>query len=118
MKLAGRVAVVTGGASGIGLAAARLFAAEGARVALVDRDEGALAAAADAIPGALPLAGDVGSETDVARHTAEVIARFGRWDVLLAAAGISTGKAVAEETLAGWESVLRTNLTGSFLWAR
>src|SRR5262245_8532406 len=118
MRLAGRVAVVTGGASGIGLAAARLFAAEGARVALVDRDADALAHAADTVPGMLPLDGDVGSEPDVARHAAAVLARFGRWDVLLAAAGVSTGKGVGDETLAGWEGVLRTNLTGSFLWAR
>jgi len=117
MRLKGRVAVVTGGASGIGLAAARLFAAEGAQVALVDRDEHALAAATT-LPGALALSGDVGDEAVVARHAAAVRERFGRWDVLLTAAGWSTGKPAGESTLAEWEGVLRTNLTGSFLWAR
>jgi NAD(P)-dependent dehydrogenase (short-subunit alcohol dehydrogenase family) len=68
--------------------------------------------------GALSLPGDVGAEDVVARHAAAVRERFGRWDVLLAAAGVSTGKSVAEETLESWDAVLRTNLTGTFLWAR
>jgi NAD(P)-dependent dehydrogenase (short-subunit alcohol dehydrogenase family) len=110
--------VVTGGASGIGLAAARLFAAEGAKLALVDRDTRALAEAAAEIPGALALAGDVGDEDAVAAHAAAILARFGRWDVLLTAAGWSTGKTVPDTSLSEWEGVLRTNLTGSFLWAR
>jgi NAD(P)-dependent dehydrogenase (short-subunit alcohol dehydrogenase family) len=118
MRLAGRVAVVTGGASGIGLAAARLFAAEGARVALVDRDADALARAAGEIAGALALPGDVGAEDVAARHAATVRDHFGRWDVLLTAAGVSTGKSVADSTLEEWDAVLRTNLTGTFLWAR
>jgi 2-keto-3-deoxy-L-fuconate dehydrogenase len=118
MKLAGRVAVITGGASGIGLAAARLFAAEGARIALVDRDAQALRLAAREIADALALEGDVGDETVVEAHAAEIHERLGRWDVLLAAAGWSTGKPVSESTLGEWEGVLRTNLTGSFLWAR
>ena len=118
MKLAGRVAVVTGGASGIGLAAARLFAAEGAHVALVDRDTDALARAVADVAGATALPGDVGDEAVVARHAAALRERFGRWDVLLAAAGVSTGKSVADSTLDEWNVVLRTNLTGTFLWAR
>lgn len=70
MRRAGRVAVVTGGASGIGLAAARLFAAEGARIALVDRDAPALRLAAGEISGALALEGDVGDESSVRAHAA------------------------------------------------
>ena len=119
MKLAGKVAAITGGASGIGLATARLFATEGASLALVDRDEPALAQARAALGGApLTLAGDVGAEAAVDAHVAAILERFGRIDILLAAAGWSSGRTVAESSLAQWESVLRTNLTGSFLWSR
>jgi 2-keto-3-deoxy-L-fuconate dehydrogenase len=119
-RLAGRVAVITGGGSGIGLASARLFAAEGARLALVDRDEAALAQAEAelAAAGPLLLAGDVGDEATVAAHADAILARYGRLDVLMAGAGFSTGTAVPDTSLAAWEAVIRTNLTGSFLWSR
>jgi NAD(P)-dependent dehydrogenase (short-subunit alcohol dehydrogenase family) len=117
-RFSGRVVAITGGGSGIGLAAARAFAAEGASLALVDRDASALAAAAAELPGSLALDGDVGDEATVAAHARGVLERFGRLDVLLAAAGWSTGRSVADETAADFESVLRTNLTGTFLWAR
>ena len=111
-RLGGKVAVVTGAASGIGRASAALFAAEGARLALVDQEppEGG----ADA----LSLQGDVGDEATVERHAAAVLERFGRIDVLFACAGVSTGTGVPDTSLEAWETVLRVNLTGSFLWAR
>ena len=112
--LAGRVAVITGAASGIGLATARLFAAEGARLALVDRDAAALAQA----PDGLHLTGDVGCEATVTAHAAEVAARLGPCDVLVTAAGWSNGAAVPDCSLADWRAVLATNLDGTFLWAR
>lgn len=111
-RLAGKVAVITGAASGIGAASAALFRAEGCRLALVDR----IAAAAD--DDSLALEGDVGDEATVERHRAAVLERFGRIDVLLACAGFSTGTAVPETRLDDWNAVLRTNLTGSFLWSR
>lgn len=121
-QLAGRVAVVTGAASGIGAASARLMAAEGARLALVDRDGAALSAVAAALvaEGAqvLALEGDVGDEAAVAAHAAAVAERLGPVRVLLAAAGWSSGTAVPRTPLAEWEAVLRTNLTGGFLWCR
>ncbi len=112
-RLAGKVAVITGAASGIGRASTELFAAEGCQLALVDRDEPVCDAS-----GVLALTGDVGDEATVERHAAAVLERYGRIDVLLACAGFSTGTGVADTSLAAWESVLRTNLTGSFLWAR
>jgi NAD(P)-dependent dehydrogenase (short-subunit alcohol dehydrogenase family) len=120
MKLADRVAVITGGASGIGLATARLFAAEGARVVLVDRDADGLAAAVAELGAdrSMSLCGDVGSEADVAAHGEAVLARHGRIDILYAAAGISLGKNVPDTTMEGWDAVIRTGLTGSFLWSR
>ena len=123
-RLAGKVAVVTGGASGIGLASVRLFAREGADLAIVDRDPAGLPdAAGESVGGGagkapLVLRGDVGDEATVERHAAAIDERFGGFDVLLACAGWSSRKGVPDTTLAEWEEVLNTNLTGSFLWSR
>lgn len=116
--LTGRVAVITGSASGIGLATARLFAAHGARLALVDRDAAALETAAQALPGALALAGDVGCEATITAHARTVFEALGSVDVLVTAAGWSNGRAVPDCDLADWRAVLSTNLDGTFLWAR
>ncbi len=121
-RLAGQIAVITGGASGIGLASAALFAQEGAAVVLVDRNAEELATAGDYLQreGAtvLTLQGDVGDETTVEAHLTAILARFGKVDVLLAAAGFSMGTATPDTTLDAWNAVIRTNLTGSFLWCR
>lgn len=121
-KLSGQVAVITGGASGIGRESALLFGAEGAHIVLVDRDPVALEATAAVLAGpgpeALILQGDVADEADVVRHMAAVIARFGKVDVLLAAAGFSSGTSVPDTTLEVWDAVIGANLTGSFLWSR
>lgn len=120
--LKGKVAVITGAGSGIGRASAVLFAAEGAALALVDRDEAGLADTADEVAAAgapvLALTGDVGCETTVSRHSAAILTRFGRIDVLFACAGFSSGTSVPDTTLESWETVLRANLSGSFLWSR
>ena len=116
------MAVVTGGGSGIGLESARLMADEGARIVLVDRDCAALAAAAAGLELSesrlLCLDGDVGDEATVAQHADAIAEAFGPIDVLLAAAGWSLGRSVPDTPLADWEAVLRTNLTGSFLWCQ
>ena len=121
-RLAGKVAVVTGGGSGIGLESARLFASEGADVVIVEKPSADLAPVnetlADSGKTPLLLQGDVGDEPSVERNVASIAERFGGFDILLACAGWSTGKSVADSTLGEWESVLNTNLTGSFLWSR
>lgn len=121
-RLAGRIAVITGAASGIGQATALLFAAEGARLALVDRDEAGLRTLAASLGAAGAevdvQSGDVAEEATVERHRDAILARFGGIDVLFAAAGFSSGTSAPDTTLAAWDAVIRTNLTGSFLWSR
>ncbi len=88
-KLSGKVAVVTGGNSGIGLSTAQLFAAEGAQVVVTGRRKAELDAAVAAIGhGAVGVQGDVAKLADLDRLYAEVKAKFGRIDVLFANAGV------------------------------
>jgi 2-keto-3-deoxy-L-fuconate dehydrogenase len=121
MKLAGRVAIVTGGGSGIGRASAILFAREGAFVALVDRDADGAAQTLSMLresggEGDVHV-GDVG-EIDFARHAVErVAANRGRLDVLMTAAGFSCGGTVVTTEPADWDAVFRANVGGTWLWA-
>ncbi len=121
-RLASKVAVISGGGSGIGQACAMLFAAEGARLALVDRDSAALATTQAMLAAegheALLLEGDVGDETTVARHCHSVMERFGQIDVLFVGAGFSSGTNAPDTGLDVWDAVIRASLTGSFLWSR
>nr|WP_249123121.1 MULTISPECIES: SDR family NAD(P)-dependent oxidoreductase [unclassified Bradyrhizobium] len=115
----GSVAVVTGGASGIGLAAAKRFAALGLSVCIADLGEDRLAAAASAIASASPhgadgvmaVATDVGREDELHRLQDAVATRFGGTDVLMNNAGVQPGSALFGP-LANWEQVLGVNLWG------
>src|ERR1700760_3577207 len=91
MKLKDKVAIITGGASGIGAATARLFAAEGAKVVLVDRDAAGLAKVATEIPDVLVIEADVSAHAQAHDGVALVMKQWGRIDVLMTAAGISLG---------------------------
>ena len=122
MRLAGRTAIVTGAVSGIGRASAALFAKEGAFVALVDRDHAGLQETLEGIEDANGKTsvhvGDV-SEADFAKDTVgDVMVRRGRLDVLMAAAGFSCGGTVLTTDPADWDAVFRTNVGGTWLWAR
>jgi len=122
LGLAGDVAVVVGGARGIGLAVAAAFAAEGASVVVVDRDPEAPAVAGrlDRSGGgkiaALGLVADVADFEAVRAVAAEVTARFGRSDHIVYAAGIGSGGfgfPFWEVDPASWDRVLRVNLVGA-----
>jgi meso-butanediol dehydrogenase / (S,S)-butanediol dehydrogenase / diacetyl reductase len=112
------VAVVTGGARGIGLAIGQWFLKNGYRIALIDIDEATLAkiAATLANPdGVLCLPCDVSNEASVNAAMAQVNAQFGRIDALVNNAGIAVFKPISETTFAEWRSVLSVNLDGTFL---
>ncbi len=113
-----RVALVTGGARGIGLAVARGFLARGHAVALLDIDTATLAAteAALAEPArVLAIGGDVSVAADVDRALSAVQARFGRLDALVNNAGIAVFKPTLETTYEEFSRVLAVNLHGAFL---
>lgn len=118
-RLEGKVAVVTGAASGIGAACALRFAQEGARIAGIDvakpLERGDWNAAVTAAPDAAFYEGDVRDEAAIERIVGEVASRFGQIDCLVNAAGVSTGGAVGELELSEWDRVIAINLTGTFL---
>jgi NAD(P)-dependent dehydrogenase (short-subunit alcohol dehydrogenase family) len=113
-RLEGRRIVVTGAARGMGLATAEMFAAEGARLALCDRDEQAVRANADRL-GQFGAGCDVSDEADVERFCAKAEAAMGGVDGLINAAGILIMKPMLETSLAEWQRVLDVNLTGTML---
>jgi 3-oxoacyl-[acyl-carrier protein] reductase len=118
----GKVALVTGGARGIGRAAAELLAAEGARVAVADVNLGGAEDVASGIEArggqALPLATDVSQPHQIAPMFDAVLRRFGRLDILHNNAGIFAKAAVDEIEIAAWDQLMGINLRGSFLVAQ
>jgi NAD(P)-dependent dehydrogenase (short-subunit alcohol dehydrogenase family) len=120
--LTGKSAIVTGAASGIGRATARLFAAEGAAVLLLDRSaevENAAAAIRAAGGRAIAMIKDSSAEADVAAAVATAIKEFGGLDVCYANAGISGGLVpFFEETAERFAQIIQVNLIGTFLLAR
>lgn len=117
--LEGRVSLVTGASRGIGLAIARVLAAEGAHVVLAARDTGKLAEAVSQIQAdggkAEALALDVAARASVEAGIAQVVAAHGRIDHLVANAGVTRDNLLLRMKDAEWQQVIDTNLTGVFL---
>ncbi|MBN9427077.1 MAG: SDR family oxidoreductase [Burkholderiales bacterium] len=114
-RLRERRIVITGAASGIGLATSRLFALEGARIAMIDRDAAALAEAAAGIgPAAHACQADVGDEEQVGRAIEQAAAAMSGIDGVVNAAGVSRRQPFTEMSKADWSQVLRVNLDGPF----
>ena len=138
-RLAGKVALITGGASGIGRACAERYVEEGAEVVIADRDARRGAEAAEALQAtsnrrALFVEVDVADEPSVEAMVARTVEAFGRVDTVLAAAGISNSgyesgvvqdrdadsasRLLINQSLADWERVIAVNLTGVMLTDR
>lgn len=114
-KLAGKIALVTGGNSGMGLATARLFAAEGAKVIITGRRQQELEAAAKSIgPAALPIQGDVSRMADLDHLFAAIKKQFGRLDVIFANAGFGEVAPLAQVTEDQFDRQFATNVKGLF----
>ncbi len=118
-RLEGKSVIITGAGSGIGRAAALLFAKEGARLVAIDRTEGV-----KDVVGEVRKAGgtceaviaDAGSEKDVTAYIDRALSAYGRLDAIWANAGISGGLVpLAEQTVEHWQEILRINLIGPFL---
>lgn len=114
MKLAEKTAMITGGGSGIGAATCALFAEEGARVAVVDRDGDAAQAVAGEI-GGRSYATDVGEAGEVEDAVARIAEELGPVDVLVTAAGISGGNRLVDSSEELWDEIFRVNVKGTYL---
>ena len=122
MKLDKRVAIITGGGSGIGRATALLFAKEGANVAIIDRDEAGASETVRLITGgggkAIARIGDVGKVGSADADASAILNAWGRIDVLMTAAGFSCGGTVTTTDPADWDAVINVNIGGTWLWSR
>ncbi|SFA87618.1 NAD(P)-dependent dehydrogenase, short-chain alcohol dehydrogenase family [Poseidonocella pacifica] len=113
--MVGKVALVTGAASGIGLASVDLFLAEGYAVVMVDRNERGLRGAADTRENVLPIACDISDPEAIAGVAAQVLGWKGRLDALVNNAGFAHFAPIEETGLEVWRQIMATNLDGTFL---
>jgi len=113
MRLQGRRILITGAASGIGLATAARFAAEGAKVAMLDRNEGQLATQSARL-GLVAVTADVADEASVQAAVAKAVRDLGGLDGVVNAAGVDLLRPFAETTGADWRRVMAVDIDGPF----
>lgn len=117
-KLAGKVAIVTGGGRGIGRATAELLAEAGAAVTICARSEAELSQVAKQAPGITALAGSIADETFVERLVGETVAAHGRLDILINNAAMLGRAPFLDLEPSLWDDVLGVNLRGAYLCSR
>ncbi len=119
MRLANKVAIITGAAGGMGKADALLFAKEGAKVAVTDMQEDKLQEVVREIVAnggeAIGFKQDVASEEDWIRVATETVAKFGKIDILVNNAGVSDSTPFLDQTVENWEKIMSINVTSVFL---
>ena len=117
MDFTNKVAIITGGASGMGAAAVKLFSAAGGQAIIVDQNsEAAQQVAAET--GAVPLIGDVSDSSFCNQAIAEAVTRFGRLDILINAAGIIVRSNGVNTTDEEWHRIMNVNVSGLFFMCR
>ncbi|MDO3408244.1 glucose 1-dehydrogenase [Saccharibacillus sp. CPCC 101409] len=117
MQFTDKVVLITGAAGGIGIAAAKAFAAEGAKLALVDLKLEPLQKAAEALEGTetLLLTGNVAKEADVQKYVEDTVAKYGRIDIFVNNAGINgTFASIVDQTEENFSNVFGVNVMGAF----
>jgi meso-butanediol dehydrogenase/(S,S)-butanediol dehydrogenase/diacetyl reductase len=117
MRLESKVALITGGGSGVGAAAARLFAREGAKVVVTGRRPEPIAAVAAEI-GGVSVAGDTSDPAHAAQAVAAAVSAFGGLDVVMASAGLGIEASVGDMDDEDWRRTLDVNLTGPMMVTR
>jgi NAD(P)-dependent dehydrogenase (short-subunit alcohol dehydrogenase family) len=121
MRLKNHIAIITGGASGIGRASVELFVGEGARVAIIDRNDSTFDELAALDAGRDVIRGYKAEVTDIPaadRIVDEIRRAWGKIDILVTAAGISVGKRLGDTTPDEWRQVMEVNLGGTYRWIR
>jgi NAD(P)-dependent dehydrogenase (short-subunit alcohol dehydrogenase family) len=123
MRFDGKVAIVTGAASGIGLATAKRFASEGARVAIADLHETKAQEVAEEMkragaPDALGIACDVSNEEQVVAVTSATVKRWGGFHIIVNNAGLMIFKPLEEQTAEDWRRIFSVDLLGAFYFTK
>ena len=119
MKLSGKIALVTGGSRGIGLATAKILSENGSTVVITAKDKKRLENAVKEIPNAIGIAANIRNTNDVKNVVSKIIKKFGKLDILVNNAGIFPKiKKLHEIDEDEWNEVLDVNLTGQFRFTK